>query len=62
MAYVELQKAHLRDIAGGITDTRINAIVLLTDGLPQAVTIWPNNANSYNTYYVHGNFRRSQCE
>ncbi len=51
LAYVELQKAHLRDIAGGTTDTRINAIVLLTDGLPQAVTIWPNNATSYNTYY-----------
>ena len=47
LAYVELQKAHLRDIAGGTTDTRINAIVLMTDGVPQSVTIYPNNVSGY---------------
>ncbi len=47
LAYVELQKAHLRDIAGGVTDTRINAIVLMTDGLPQSITIYPNNPSNY---------------
>jgi len=51
LAYVELQKAHLRDIAGGTTDTRINAIVLMTDGVPQSVTIYPNNVTSYPSNY-----------
>ncbi|SPE31536.1 conserved exported hypothetical protein [Candidatus Sulfopaludibacter sp. SbA3] len=51
LAYIELQKAHLRDIAGGNTDTRINAIVFMTDGLPQSVTIYPNNVFSYPANY-----------
>ena len=46
LAYVELQKAHMRDIQGGTKDTRLNAIVLLTDGIPQGVTIWPNRTNN----------------
>ena len=45
LAYVELQKAHMRDIQGGTKDTRLNAIVLLTDGIPQGVTIWPNRTD-----------------
>ncbi len=47
LAYVELQKAHLRDTAGGGTDTRLNSIVMLTDGIPQGVTIYPNNVSNY---------------
>jgi hypothetical protein len=42
MAYVELQKAHMRDYAGG-PDDRTNAIVLLTDGVPTAVSLYANN-------------------
>ncbi len=49
LAYVELQKAHLRDTAGGGTDTRLNSIVMLTDGIPQGVTIYPNNVSNYTT-------------
>jgi Mg-chelatase subunit ChlD len=48
LAYVELQKAHLRD---GNPDTRLNAIVFLTDGLPQGVTLYPNNTASYPANY-----------
>ncbi len=51
LAYVELQKAHLRDLKAGITDTRLNAIVLMTDGLPQSATLYPNNVNSYPSNY-----------
>jgi hypothetical protein len=47
LAYVELQKAHLRDTAGGGADTRLNSIVMLTDGIPQGVTIYPNNVSNY---------------
>lgn len=43
LAYIELQKSHLRDLAADGVDYRLNSIVLLTDGLPQAVTVWPNN-------------------
>ena len=48
LAYIELQKAHMRDMAadGGI-DTRMNAIVLFTDGVPSSVVTYPNqNSNS----------------
>jgi hypothetical protein len=46
LAYIELQKAHLRDLAapgsGGV-DQRLNAIVLFTDGVPSAVSVYLNN-------------------
>ncbi len=51
LAYVELQKAHLRDTAGGGADARLNAIVFMTDGLPQSVTVYPNNVASYSSNY-----------
>lgn len=45
LAYAELQKAHLKAIATSPThvDEKTNAIVLLTDGVPQSISIWPNN-------------------
>jgi hypothetical protein len=43
LAYMELQKAHLKDLAADGFDYRLNSIVMLTDGLPQAVSVWPNN-------------------
>jgi Flp pilus assembly protein TadG len=44
VAYIELQKAHMRDMAaGGGVDDRTNSIVLFTDGLPTAVTVHLNN-------------------
>jgi Flp pilus assembly protein TadG len=43
LAYIELQKTHVRDMAanGGI-DTRMNAIVLFTDGVPSSVVTYLN--------------------
>jgi Flp pilus assembly protein TadG len=47
LAYTELQKTHLRDQAARGTDDRLNSIVLFTDGVPSAVSLYLNNtANS----------------
>jgi len=47
IAYVELQKAHMRDLAANGADTRTNAIVLFTDGVPSSVVTYLNrNSNS----------------
>jgi hypothetical protein len=45
VAYTELQKTHLRDLKQDGVDYRMNSIVLLTDGLPQSVSVWVNNQN-----------------
>lgn len=48
LAYIELQKAHMRDLADPLnqgTDTRLNTIVLLTDGVPTAISLYLNNPN-----------------
>jgi len=46
-AYVELQKAHMRDLLANGADTRTNAIVLFTDGVPSSVVTYLNrNSNS----------------
>jgi len=44
LAYIELQKAHLRDLKADGVDDRLNSIVLFTDGFPTAVTVHLNNA------------------
>ncbi|MGD0499538.1 MAG: VWA domain-containing protein [Bryobacteraceae bacterium] len=43
MAYIELQKAHLKDLAANGVDTRLNSIVLFTDGVPSAVSLYLND-------------------
>ena len=46
LAYIEIQKAHMRDLANPVnkgTDTRTNTIVLLTDGVPTAVSLYLND-------------------
>ena len=45
MAFLELQKAHYRDLNGpnGV-DTALNAIVLFTDGVPDALAVSPNDS------------------
>ena len=46
VAYVELQKAHMRDLAANNgVDTRMNSIILFTDGVPSAVSWDMNNPN-----------------
>jgi hypothetical protein len=46
MAYVELQKAHNRDLAINGVDNTLNTIVLFTDGVPSTMSIYPNNPNA----------------
>jgi hypothetical protein len=51
IAYIELQKAHMRDLALDGVDTRLNSIVLLTDGVPSAISLYlndPSNTNANN--------------
>ena len=47
LAYTELQKTHVRDMVtyGGV-DTRMNAIVLFTDGVPSSVVTYLNKNGS----------------
>jgi hypothetical protein len=47
VAYIELQKAHMKALAanGGVDD-RLNSIVLMTDGVPSAVSLYMNNPNN----------------
>jgi hypothetical protein len=43
LAYIELQKAHLRDLAANGTDDKLNSIVLFTDGAPTALSLYLND-------------------
>lgn len=43
LAYVELQKAHERDLAANGVDNKMNAILLFTDGVPSAVSLYAND-------------------
>src|SRR5579883_1402214 len=52
LAYIELQKAHLRDLAANGTDTRQNSIVLFTDGVPSGISLYLNNPANSNAYNV----------
>jgi Flp pilus assembly protein TadG len=47
LAYIELQKAHVADMAanGGV-DTRVNAVVLFTDGVPSSSVTYLNKHGS----------------
>jgi hypothetical protein len=65
LAYIEIQKAHMRDLADPVnngSDTRTNAIFLMTDGVPTAVSLYlnnPKNSNAYNT--VMGSSSGGSC-
>ena len=55
LAYIELQKAHMRDMAANGADNRMNVIVLFTDGVPSAVSTYLNrNTNSVIKTGAHG--------
>jgi Flp pilus assembly protein TadG len=43
IAYIELQKAHMKELASRGVDDKGNSIVLFTDGVPSAVSLFPNN-------------------
>lgn len=55
LAYIELQKAHVRDMAanGGV-DSRMNAIVLFTDGVPSSVVTYINQTGDPNAVLSSG--------
>jgi len=46
LAYIELQKAHMRDLIATGADTKYNAIVLFTDGVPSSVATYLNKNGS----------------
>ena len=46
LAYIELQKAHFRDLAATGTDNTLNSIVLFSDGAPTGYTASPNSRAS----------------
>jgi Flp pilus assembly protein TadG len=47
LAYVEIQKAHVRDLAATGKDTKLSTVVLFTDGVPSATSVYLNrNSNS----------------
>ncbi len=46
LAYIELQKAHLRDLKANGSDTKTNAILLFTDGVPSAISVYANDPNN----------------
>ncbi len=49
LAYIELQKAHARDLAANGTDIAMNSIVLFTDGVADSLAVSPNSNVSPNT-------------
>ena len=46
LAYLELQKSHLRDLAADGSDGRLNTVVFFTDGVPNQVTVYANDPNN----------------
>jgi hypothetical protein len=48
LAYIELQKAHMKDLVAKGSDDRLNSIVLFTDGVPSAMTLYLNNPANTN--------------
>jgi hypothetical protein len=49
LAYIELQKAHLRDLATDGADGRMNTVVLFTDGVPNFISAYLNDPNHNST-------------
>jgi von Willebrand factor type A domain/Putative Flp pilus-assembly TadE/G-like/Putative Tad-like Flp pilus-assembly len=48
IAYIELQKAHMKDLLAKGVDDKLNSIVLFTDGVPSAVSLFLNNPANNN--------------
>ncbi len=47
LAYIELQKTHVRDLAAYGADTRMNAVVLFTDGVPSSTVTYLNRNSNH---------------
>ncbi|HTX36525.1 MAG TPA: pilus assembly protein TadG-related protein [Bryobacteraceae bacterium] len=52
LAYIELQKAHNRDLNTNGVDNDMNSIVLFTDGVADSIAVSPNSAQSPNISVV----------
>jgi hypothetical protein len=48
MAWIEMQKAHNRDLAANGSDNTLNTIVLFTDGVPDSVATYLNDPTGHN--------------
>jgi Flp pilus assembly protein TadG len=48
LAYLELQKAHLRDLATDGADARMNTVMFFTDGVPNQIAVYANDPNALN--------------
>ena len=46
LAYIELQKAHNRDLSNNGVDDDMNSIVLFTDGVADSIAVSPNSSQS----------------
>jgi hypothetical protein len=51
MAYIELLRGHNRAVAANGVDDRLNAIVLMTDGVPTTISTYVNNPASPSSTY-----------
>jgi hypothetical protein len=49
LAFIELQKAHRQDLNANGADSRLNSIVLFTDGVPTNMTVYANDPTTANT-------------
>jgi hypothetical protein len=69
VAYIELQKAHMRDLANPLNsgvDTRTSTIVLLTDGVPTAASLYLNDPQTiagvaYQNNIINGSASGNTC-
>jgi Flp pilus assembly protein TadG len=62
LAYIELQKAHNRDVANG-GDNSLNSIVFFTDGIPTSMAVSPNDPtnNALKAYAAAADATHSPC-
>ncbi|HLK63323.1 MAG TPA: vWA domain-containing protein [Bryobacteraceae bacterium] len=61
LAYIELQKAHARDLAANGTDNTLNTIVLFTDGVPDSIAVYANDPNHNSLKPVGNAANQSKC-
>ncbi|HTS28065.1 MAG TPA: pilus assembly protein TadG-related protein [Bryobacteraceae bacterium] len=60
-AYIELQKAHNRDLAANGVDNSLNTIVLFTDGVPDGIATYLNDPSNNSLKSPGSGSSHSQC-
>ena len=61
LAYIELQKAHYRDLAANGVDNTLNTLVLFTDGVPDAIPAYINNPSNNSLKPSGSGSNQSKC-